>query len=324
MAKNRKPVLRTANSQFIENNVLNDITFDFYLRCFKKLCLSMFEWVNLPKGMDSRFLEEVLYYNGLATLLYDETYGFINTASTPSGNLNIYGLPTSINCFSYGFSSIRNLYTGLANEEARKNDCILVLNCQDRESTFSSMELFAYRMYKAERSSDININSTKSPIVIMASDKTKLSMINAYAQYDGNQPVIVGKKGQFDLNDITSIDTKAEFIADKLQDYKKGIWNELLTFLGINNLNEKKERMVTDETNQNNEVINLNLQSFLIPRKKACEQFNELFELPDDEKISVRVRSDLQNTIKKMESIVSDYNPDSKDEEIETEEGVEV
>lgn len=248
--------------------------------------------------------------------------GFINTASTPSGNLNIYGLPTSINCFSYGFSSIRKLYTGLATEEAKKDSCILVLNCQDRESTFSSMESFAYRMYKAERSSDININSTKSPIVIMASDKTKLSMINAYAQYDGNQPVIVGKKGQFDLNDITSIDTKAEFIADKLQDYKKGIWNELLTFLGINNLNEKKERMVTDETNQNNEVINLNLQSFLIPRKEACKQFNELFGLTNENEISVRVRSDLQNTIKKMESIVSDYDVPDETEEIEKKEGV--
>lgn len=306
MAKNRKPVLRTANSQFIENEALNDLTFDFYQRCFKKLCLSMFEWIDLPKGMDSRFLEEVLYYNGLACLLYDETKGFINTASTPSGNLNIYGLPTSINCFSYGYSSIRNLYTGLANEEARKTNCILVFNCQDRESTFSSMELFAYRMYKAERSSDININSTKSPIVILADEKTKLSMVNAYAQYDGNQPVIVGKKGQFNLNDITSINTKAEFIADKLQDYKKGIWNELLTFLGINNLNEKKERMVTEETNQNNEVINLNLQSFLIPRKKACEQFNELF----GENIDVRVRSDLTNVIKRMESIVNDYTPE--------------
>lgn len=306
MAKNRKPVLRTANSQFIENEALNSLTFDFYQRCFKKLCLSMFEWVDLPKGMDSRFLEEVLYYNGLACLLYDETMGFINTASTPSGNLNIYGLPTSINCFSYGYSSIRNLYTGLANEEAKKTNCILVFNCQDRESTFSSMELFAYRMYKAERSSDININSTKSPIVILADEKTKLSMVNAYAQYDGNQPVIVGKKGQFNLNDITSINTKAEFIADKLQDYKKGIWNELLTFLGINNLNEKKERMVTEETNQNNEVINLNLQSFLIPRKKACEQFNELFGTD----IDVRVRSDLTNVIKRMESIVNDYTPE--------------
>lgn len=306
MAKNRKPVLRTANSQYIEDNALNDLTFTHYLRAFKKLCLSMFEWENLPKGMNARFLEEVLYYNGIATILFDENFGFINTASTPSGNLNIYGLPTSINCFSYGFSSIRKLYTGLANEEAKKDSCILVLNCQDKESTYSSMELFAYRMYKAERSSDININATKSPIVIMATDKTKLSMINAYNSYDGNQPVIVGKKGQFDLNDISSIDTKAEFIVDKLQDYKKEIWNELLTFLGINNLNEKKERMVTDETNQNNEVINLNLQSFLIPRKEACDQFNELFK-PEKE-ISVRVRSDLQNTIKKMESIVSDYN----------------
>ena len=72
--------------------------------------------------------------------------------------------------------------------------------------------------------------------------------------------------------------------------------------------------MVTDETNQNNEVINLNLQSFLIPRKEACNQFNKLFT-PEKE-ISVRVRSDLQNTIKKMESIVTDYNP-----EIEVEEG---
>ena len=71
--------------------------------------------------------------------------------------------------------------------------------------------------------------------------------------------------------------------------------------------------MVTDETNQNNEVINLNLQSFLIPRKEACTQFNELF----NENISVRVRSDLHNTIKEMESIVTDYN----DNETKTEEG---
>ena len=87
-------------------------------------------------------------------------------------------------------------------KKRKKTDCILVLNCQDKESTFSSMETFAYRMYKAERSADININSTKSPIVILADEKTKLSMINAYAKYDGNEPVIVGKKGQFNLDDI--------------------------------------------------------------------------------------------------------------------------
>ena len=35
---------------------------------------------------------------------------------------------------------------------------------------------------------------------------------------------------------------------------------------------EKKERLVTDEANSNNEVINLNLQSFLAPRQEACRR----------------------------------------------------
>ena len=33
-----------------------------------------------------------------------------------------------------------------------------------------------------------------------------------------------------------SINTNAPFVADKIIDYKKEIWNEALTFLGINNL----------------------------------------------------------------------------------------
>ena len=80
---NKNPVFKSQNSEFITANVLNDITFDHYLRTLKKLCLSMFEWT-LPKGMDSRFLEETLYYNGMASILKDEKRGFINTNCTTS------------------------------------------------------------------------------------------------------------------------------------------------------------------------------------------------------------------------------------------------
>ena len=34
MAKNRKPVLRTANSQYIETEALNSLTFDFLSKMF--------------------------------------------------------------------------------------------------------------------------------------------------------------------------------------------------------------------------------------------------------------------------------------------------
>lgn len=69
---------------------------------------------------------------------------------------------------------------------------------------------------------------------------------------------------------------------------------------------EKKERLVTDEANSNNELINLNLQARLLERKKACKQFNELFGLTGENAIDVRVRSDLRNVIKNLDSTVTD------------------
>lgn len=92
-------------------------------------------------------------------------------------------------------------------------------------------------------------------------------------------------------------------------DYKKQIWNEALLFLGINTIDfEKKERLVAAETSSNNEVTNLNLQSYLAPRKEACKLFNEKFGLTGtDKEIDVRVRSDLFNVVKEQESTVSEY-----------------
>ena len=87
---------------------------------------------------------------------------------------------------------------------------------------------------------------------------------------------------------------------------------------------EKSERLITDEANSNNELINLNLQASLIPRKKACEQFNILFGLKGtDKEIDVRVRSDLHNIIKNAQSIVSDYKELEDIEDIKAEGGVE-
>ena len=134
-------------------------------------------------------------------------------------------------------------------------------------------------------------------------------MINLYNNYDGNQPVITVDKNLMDSNELKAINTESPFVADKLMDYKKEIMNEALTYLGINNIMlEKKERLVQDEANSNNELINLNLQKFLAPRQLAAKQFNEKFGLTGtDKEIKVKLRSDLTNVIKKIESITNSY-----------------
>ena len=312
MKKNKNKKFKLNNAEFIDSMLANDLTYFDYLERFKKIALSMFEWENLPESMNERYLEECLYYKGQASLLKDKTFGFINTQCCSNGQINIYGLPTALNCFSFGYSEDRKLYTGLKDEKSEEEDCILVMNNWECIPTASTLELFAYRLYEAERTCDVNIKAQKTPVLITVDETQRLTMENIYSQYDGNKPVIFGDKNQLNGQVLKAISTEAPYVVDKISEYKKDIWNEALTFLGIQNIAvNKKERLVTDEANYNNEVTNLNLQSFLIPRQEACKKFNELFGLTGtDKEIRVRVRSDLNNIIKQEESIVKDYDND--------------
>lgn len=303
----RKPTLR--NQMFKDAELVNNETYFDYLERLKKIALSLFEWQNLPESMNSRWLELCLYYKGNAALLYDENYGFINTNATSAGNLNIYGLPTRINCYSFEYQSTRKLYSGLTDYSKPENECILVMNNWDRVPTASTIELFAYRLYEAERTTDVNIKQQKFPMLISTDEKQLFTMKNMYQQVDGNSPVIFGDKNAGLTDSMKVLNTGAPYLADKLMDYKKSIWNEALTFLGINNIDvEKKERLIASEATTNNEVTNLNLLSYLAPRKEACKQFNEKFGLTGtDREIDVRVRSDLYNIIKEQDSIINDY-----------------
>lgn len=309
----RKPRRKSINSDFEDAMLLNSQTYIDYLERMKKIALSMFEWVNLPDTMNSRYLEMCLYYNGQAALLYDEDYGFINTQAADSGYINIYGLPTKLNCYSYSYNKMRELYIPNTNLPAEE-ECILVMNNYQRVPTASTISLYAERLAEAQRAADVNIKAQKTPILLLTDKNQELTLRNMYAQYDGNSPVIFGDRNVLADKPIDSINTNAEFVANDIRTYMEGIWNDFLCFLGINNLNEKKERLITSEANTNNELVNLNMQSYLIPRKQACKEFNDKFGLTGGSKaIDVKLRSDLYNIIKENESVVKDYVEEDND-----------
>ena len=91
------------------------------------------------------------------------------------GNLNIYELPVSYKCYSLNYNKIRKLYSGLENE-AETESCILVQNNWDRLPTCGSMELFAYRLYEAERSCDVNIKRSKISYLTFSRPKTAFNV----------------------------------------------------------------------------------------------------------------------------------------------------
>ncbi|MBO7732249.1 MAG: hypothetical protein J6S67_06845, partial [Methanobrevibacter sp.] len=144
-----------------------------------------------------------------------------------------------------------------------------------------------------------------------------------YEEFDGNTPAIFADKNIISEDALKALKTDAPFIANDIMEYKREIWNEFLTSIGVSNLSEKRERLISNEVDSNNELINLNLQSQLIPRKEACRQFNEKYGLMGEKAIDVKVRSDLYNLVKEFESVTKEYQEDKRNEEI-IERGVDV
>ncbi len=312
-------MLPKAKDRYLEAQTLNIKTYrDFYGR-LTRIALSMFEWENLPLSMDGDFLEWCLFNFGQAALLYADKYGgFINTQCVVHGKLNLYRKPISMECYSIDdVREIRRVFNGLSEAGKQEEDCILVENMYNRIPTSTTLSLYAMRLAEVMRSEDVNIKQQKFPGYIKTDQKQVLTAQNVYEQYDGNTPVIIGDKNGFDPDNFKSIKTDAPFVADKLQQYRLKIFNEALSFLGVNNLNEKKERQITDEVEKNNEEVNLNLQAFLVPRQRAARLFNIKYGFENTDKaISVKIRSDLYNVIKTEESVVKDLmsNP-GKDNE---------
>lgn len=306
---------RKARNNLEDAVLMNNATYFDYLERFKRIALSMFEWTNLPDSMDARYLERCLYYTGQAAMLYLEPYGYINTKSATSGKLNLYGLPTRIRCYSYGeINTSRRVFNGVSEAVAKINgyeddtddkkstEAILVLNNWEGVATASTVELFAMRMAIAERAIDVNIRAQKTPFVLVTNQNKRLSMMNALDQVEKNAMALVVEQNQLDTESFKTLQTQAPYVADKLTDYKHGIWNEFLTFLGVDNISEKRERMISAETMSNNECVNLNMMASLKPREKAAKEFNQKY----GKNIEVKLRSDVYNIIKSTESIVMD------------------
>lgn len=255
--------------------LINDRTMIDYIDRLKMLAISLFSWKNLDKYAGtgaSRFLELSLYEDGKGVFFKDDELGYMALKVTPSDKLNVYMLPVKVMCWSVGY-----------NKQYAFDDVVYIMNNELQKPTREFMELFAYRLYETERTIDINLQAQKTPILIEGDTKTILTLKNVYMQYSGNTPFIFGNK-QFDIsNKLNVLKTDAPYIIDKLDVHKHQIFNDALTVLGIDNANtDKKERLITNEVESNEELIKYYLNCFYKTRKRACDEINEKFGLDVD------------------------------------------
>lgn len=224
-----------------------------------------------------------------------------------SGPFNVYKIPIRRRAFTPGVSSVNETDKSTVSTyhaERTNKDSVICYNNMLHSPSLNMCRMYARRLADIDRTIDVNISAQKTPVLIEADSNTLLSLKNAYKQFDGNYPVIYGKKGISEH--INVLTTGAPLVAPALQQLKQTIWNDALESLGIANHGaDKKERVNTLEIQANQGGTIASRYSGLIAREQACDAVNRMFGTD----IGVRYREEV-----KPESFMDEPDGGGEDE----------
>lgn len=244
-----------------------DTTLYWYYKLMN-LAIVRYEWKNLPPQIEPMFIEQSLFYNSIGAFVVDDVTkipAFFNVNLT--GNIDIYDFPEERQAYA------SNGYW----ETYGKDNSVIV---RDNPTMFPlcwTTMLYAQRLNNLWRTIDLNVYCQRTPTVIACTQDTRLSYEILSKKYESYVPVIK-VADTMDLDKFKALSLDAPYVADKLQDQIRYTLAQYLTDLGYNNnAQQKKERLVSSETEGNNGEIEASRNVGLISRRRCAEQCNKLF-----------------------------------------------
>jgi len=279
-----------------KRNPANDLTVGteiLYRDTLTEMAMNRFKWEGLPESISPRFLEALLFNFGLAVIWeYDAIGKPIAIKAQGVGQPNYQGDPVEFNLIAPGSDNIHET-------QVPAKDVVPVWANYLRTPEISKVILFARRLAAIDRTLEINTEGMRYTKLISVSENQRHSWAQIMRQHAEGQPVIYGTEGlDPSVLGVFDIGVPAHALPT-VRDEANQVWNQALTFLGINNANQdKKERLIADEVGANNahvaaiQAINLN------SRRYAAEQMNKKFNL--------NVTVDFQDTLEMQPTLSKD------------------
>lgn len=240
---------------------------NYYMQRLCSIATSCFRWDGLPDTVDARFIEQRLLKNSFCLYFNDDMIGDIVTRCVIGGTLDLYDIPVKRE--AYANNGYRRNLT--------KENSVIIYDNLKHFSTMPFLEMFARKLANIDITMDININAQKFPVMILCDDKERLSFENIFLKFATGTPVIYGSKA-LDLDKIKTLDLKAPYLADKLQEQKMNILHEAFSFLGVGSMEiEKRERLIDREVQMSQEGNIAQRASRLKARQQAADKINNMF-----------------------------------------------
>lgn len=254
--------------KLIKSQLSNYKTYEMYKRQLLTLAENVFEFKNMPKYIDTAFLNKNLLWQGSIAFFVDEVMGLLALPYTVLGKLDVYGRPKKI--IVMGRNGYRKKLTNT-------DDFVIMYDNNGRYSLYLDIVQYAERLALDTRTIDINIAQQKTPRFWKTSTENERTVRDLVNNVDGNENTVIAYKN-LDLDDTSIVLEPAPYVADKIDIHKEKDWNEFLRLIGIANTNfQKKERNIKDEVQASQGGTVASRFSRFEPRQKAIDLINEKF-----------------------------------------------
>ena len=281
----------------------------FYENKYFALFLNAYKFTNLTYNQQ-RYLLKKLWENGTISAFIlpgsksEPTLKQLLSNSSKStlelGNENEQGLlifaPYSINQWNIedepsviAFVNTRGATFIPTSLQKVNKDCVIGWAHSSHAPIRSLVRYYIDKIVEVENTISTNLFVHKLPRLIVCSPEDKARVQDLMEQIEkGEKKLFLDAQDVEAIKNVLDSGANTSYIIDKLYQYKQNLENELLTFLGINNVAlEKKERLITDEANSNNQLINDSSECFLDCLKAFCEGIKNVL----DYDISVEAKS---------------------------------
>lgn len=252
------------------------LRYSVYATQLLEIAMSRFKWTGLPDTVSERYLEMRLHQDRMVLFFNHDSYGFIVQPAAQIGQTNLYDDPVAY----------RTTGTPLPPMQLTISQCVPIWSNRMRTVELAALQLFAQRLAELDVSVDNTVRNSRHPVIIGVDESNKLSMINAYRQLAEGEPFIVAFNqlaagGEPVANAMSAIDLGVKVTdIDTLQLAKSRIWNDAMTWLGVDNSNQdKKERLVESEVDGNASQIVMARHRWMDTRLEAVEHINARYGL---------------------------------------------
>lgn len=292
------------------------LTYQYYLGKYFNLFMSAYKFEGITEAQQDYILRKFWHTGNVAAFIVEGTK--LGKDEVPT-DVNQY--PNGVIAFAPFAPSVFNIYDWaiagnlIASRGAKfiptktvyvDKDVVIGYVQKNHKPVLSMVDYYLQRICDVEMTIAIQLSSHKVPWMVATTPENEEKLKKLFQRVQNDEEVFYCSAEEVEA--LKSLNGGNQYIIDNLFQYKQGLENELLTYLGIDNLGvtEKKEHLIGDEVNSNNAIVKDHSDSFLTCLEDFCDRIHKYLGYTE---ISVKATS------APIEEVEAEDEPEEKGDE---------